>query len=241
MKKLIFSLLSLFVCICVMSCGAQDKALGDSSVMKEKLDNMEYTLYQDIFYNGSGDKYAGKEFSKEGTFAVIYDSFNDRERYYVWGYADETRCCDWQWEFVTEDPSSLPSPGSYISVSGSFEKNDDALDKYWITEAMVTTMQTYSASVCEMDLSVMSTTLARVQLANMVNYAEKYSGKTICVYARVAADSKIQNPYYDGDWSLPYEYDKDAPAIGTKVRVKGTFEGTGISDSVIRVDNMDVQ
>ena len=101
--------------------------------MVEYFDNMDYANYINVFsYKDEndpskglgGDDFVGKELTKEGTFAKIYDKWSDRERYYVWGYADQTRCCDFQWEFVPNDPASLPAPGSAVVVTGVTEQND---------------------------------------------------------------------------------------------------------------------
>ena len=145
--------------------GAASKASDQIPVV---LDQQEYLLYQNIFYNGYGNQYDGKTVTKQGVFAVLKDAFNKRDRYYVWGYLDQTKCCDWQWEFVPENPDTLPPVGSKISVEGTFVSNEDALDGYWIDSAKVKTLTEFTGKAVALNMRAMSDTLERVQVINIV-------------------------------------------------------------------------
>ncbi|MBR5409403.1 MAG: hypothetical protein IK104_01925 [Clostridia bacterium] len=194
--------------------------------MQEFFTPSEYVLYYDIFYNKKAAEYAGETVTKKGTFAILDDQyFGGGTRYYVWGYNDQTRCCDFQWEFVPNDPSSLPLPGSAITVTGVTEQNDSALDKFWIKNADVTVDSQYTISNnYDYDLTTMSPTLARVQIINMVNEKSKaaFDGKTVLVYGRILDDATVQHPYYNGAWELPFDADRSS-AIGTYVILGGTL------------------
>ena len=86
----------------------------------------EYVLYTNIFYNKTGDDFVGQTFTKTGTLARIEDAFNGRTRWYVWGYNDQTKCCDWQWEIVPTDVDALPEIGSLVNVTGTFAKSSSS-------------------------------------------------------------------------------------------------------------------
>ena len=208
--------------------------------MARVLDPLEYTLYTNIFYNGEGSKYADMNYKKEGVFAEVYDNFNSTVRYYVWGYSDETLCCDWQWEFIPKEGEELPKIGSHIKIEGMFVKDSKALDGYWIKDATVKTVSEYEAANGKLDTTTMSPTLTRVQLINMINFTEIHDGDTVTIYGRVASDNKLQHPYYDGSWTIPLEYEGKLPAIGTYVTVTGKFKGSSSIDNKIVVENLDV-
>ena len=237
MKKIISLITLLAVAFGLASCSSGG---GSESKIARILDPLEYTLYTNIFYNGDGDKYTGKKYSKEGIFAEIQDNFNSTKRYYVWGYSDETLCCDWQWEFTPAEGQTLPPIGSRIKIEGTFIRDIDALDGYWIKDASLKTITEYKAANGKFDTTTMSPTLTRVQLINMRNFADKHEGDIITIYGRVDSDNKLQHPYYNGDWSIPLEYDKKLPAIGTYVTVTGKFAGTTAFDSKIEVEKLDV-
>ena len=94
--------------------GAASEAPGSAAAgeMPTVLDQNEYVLYQNIFFNDAADDYLGKEYTKQGTLTRLYDAFSQKTRYYVWGYMDATKCCDWQWEFVPRDPDSQRQSGA---------------------------------------------------------------------------------------------------------------------------------
>ena len=215
---------------------APDTKLKDGDVSEGKdspptiLNTMEYTLYTNIFYNQQGDEYVGQEVTKRGTFATINDRFNDKTRYYVWGYNDATKCCDWQWELVLKDEKNVPVDGSLITVTGTFEKDTEALDGYWITGASITVEEEYKDKGFDVDLTTMGSTLERVQMINIQNYQDDFEGKSICLYGRVLNPASIQNPYYDGSWSQDFKTDDEVPAIGTCVILSGTYTG-GLVDN----------
>ena len=194
----------------------------------------EYVLYQNVFYSGYAADYDGTAVEKEGVFAVIHDAYNDRLRYYVWGYYDQTRCCDWQWEFVPQAGQELPAAGSVVKVAGVFSSGEEALDGYWITDAQVETTTAYTGASADLDMRSMGATLERVQMYNIMAHPDVFEGQTYFAYGRIASDSSIQDPYYDGSWSNGILWDGDLPAIGTLVEVSGTVEG-----GALHVETMD--
>lgn len=199
---------------------------GALTSMREKFDTMEYAEYLYIFYDKNGDAYENKAVTKDGTFAILQDEYNGLLRYYVWGYNDKTRCCDYQWEFIPNDVSSLPAVGSYIHVSGTFVADDAALDGYRIIDAEVSVDETYTPADYDYDLTTMSPTLARVQIVNMVNHKAAFENKTVLVYGRAYSTATLQHPYYDQAWYLDFTADS-APAPGTYLLLGGTFVSTG--------------
>jgi len=146
---------------------------------------------------------------------------------YVWGFSDQTRCCDYQWEFVPEDLSALPPVGSYIKVSGTFTYTEDqksgALDHYWLTDTTLTVLEEYTPSDYDYDLTILSATLARVQLFSMQNYTSEFADKTVRVYGRAYSTNTLQHPYYDESWYLDFVADGKSPSTGTYLILGGTL------------------
>ncbi|MCR5040710.1 MAG: hypothetical protein K6C36_01275 [Clostridia bacterium] len=244
MKKIV-SIAAVF-CLLAALCGCSKDSEAEpsdgvktSQVMVTVLDATEYLLYQNIFMNDQADEYAGLDVTKRGTYASIEDKFNGKTRYYVWGYYDNTKCCDWQWEFVPTDISSLPEPGSLVEVTGLFEYSDDALDKYWINGASVKVDTKYvGGAAAEVDMTKMSATLERVQLVNVQQYAQDFDGKTVALYGRIASPSSVQHPYYDGSWTQDFSCSGTAPATGVTVVVSGKYtSGRLIDNAEIEVTN----
>ena len=194
------------------------------------LDQNEYLLYQNVFYNDYGDQYVGKAVSKEGVFTTLYDSYSQKVRYYVWGYLDNTRCCDWQWEIVPASTNPLPPIGSLIRVTGTFTNDENALDGYWITDAVISTVSKYTGNTNQIEMDTMSGTLERVQIANIVGYPGDYEGKTFSAYGRVEDIGMLQDPYYDGSWQIPFSVKGDMPAIGATVHLEGTITDCTLSN-----------
>ncbi len=232
-KKRSFLLLLLACALLLLtSCGSDHSvSTQKSSEIPVVLSQPEYVLSQNIFFNNYMDDYVGKETEKEGVFAVIQDAFSKVTRYYVWGCLDQTLCCDWQWEFVPEEPDKLPPPGSKIKVSGTYEKTDSALDDLWIVKAKVETLVEYTGEQAELNMRTMSDTLERVQLSNMVRRAEQFIGKDYIAYGRIATGSMLQDPYYDGSWSIPYESSETMPAIGTIAVIRGVYQDQVLSEA----------
>ena len=230
-KKVISLLLFLLASLLLLSsCGSDNSSSTSPAAAAETtetipvvLNQAEYVLSQNIFYNDYMAEYDGKATTKEGVFAVIQDAYSNVTRYYVWGYLDQTMCCDWQWEFIPKEPDKLPTPGSRIKVTGTYQINDNALDELWIVDANVETLVTYTGEQVELNMLTMSDTLERVQLASMFTKPEQFKDKEYIVYARVVSDSLLQDPYYDGSWQIPYETKETMPAIGTIVVLKGVY------------------
>ena len=202
-----------------------------STSLPTVLDTNEYVMYQNIFFNKQGGSFTGKTLSKRGTYTSIYDSFNQRTRYYVWGYNDATKCCDWQWEFVPADPGSLPERGCLVRMEGVFEASDEALDGYWFTGATLQVEIEYKGGSGDVDMGTMSATLERVQLANMEHYPGDYEDKSVRVYGRILDPTVLQHPYYDGAWTLDFSTDETVPARGKLVIMTGSFKGGSICDA----------
>lgn len=243
MKKRIALVLVLVLLLSLCACGnaeqteqpsgAEKAASSETNSLPVILDSNEYNLYTNIFYNQTGGDYAGQTMTKRGVFTVLQDSFNQTTRYYVWGYLDQTKCCDWQWEFVPKDPDSLPKPGSLVEMTGTFCADEAALDGYWFTDASVNAKTVYTGSEGEIDMCTMSATLERVQLINMQSFPQEYEGKSVRLYGRVYSPTELQHPYYDNAWIQTIAASADVPAIGSVVIASGTFtDGTVNADSV---------
>ena len=202
---------------------------GAINGIRETFDPMEYTMYVNVFQDPSTKQFDGVDMTKVGTFAMLQDEWSGKTRYYVWGYNDATRCCDYQWEFVPADVNALPAPGSYIRVKGTMTYTEDqkagALDHYWLTDTEMKVLEEYPASKYDYDLTMMDATLTRVQLFSIQNYPEKFAGKTILIYGRALSPNSLQHPYYDGSWNLDFKTDKagnKSPAIGQYLVLGGT-------------------
>ncbi len=248
MKKLVLMLLCLSLLLALAACqgsetasdGGQSPAQSGNTAasasntpatadtMPTVLNQTEYILYQNIFFNNMADDYVGKTATKEGTLARVQDAFNGRTRYYVWGYMDATKCCDWQWEFVPQDPDSLPPSGSLVKMTGTLTRDDAALDKLWFTDTKLELETAFTPETCDVDMTTMNATLERVQLLNMQYKPESFTGKTLRIYGRVLNPTEIQHPYYDNAWTQPFETAAEVPAIGTMVILNGTWKGDTI-------------
>ena len=238
MKKLFALLLCLLTLLSLAACadsGKQDPAredgVSDAAELPTLLDQNEYVLYQNIFFNKQADDYIGKTQVKKGTFTRLTDAFSGTTRYYVWGYMDATHCCDWQWEFVPKDPDSLPANGSLVKMTGTVTRDEAALDKIWFTDAEVELIERYSPEACDVDMTTMSGTLERVQLLNMQYKPDCFQGKSLRIYGRIYNLSAIQHPYYDNAWTQDIEFQEDLPAIGTMVIVTGTWKDSTVQAS----------
>lgn len=252
MKKIICVLLSLLLAATLCACGssntdsdsnnseakteANTEAKGTTD-MQTVLDPAEYVLYQNIFYNDMGSDYDGKNVVKEGTFTTLIDKYNNKTRYYVWGYNDQTKCCDYQWEINITDAENIPSNGSLVEVSGTFASSSDSLDGYWIENSEISVKSEYQGSDCDIDMTAMDGTLERVQLINMQNHANEFENKTVRIYGRVESADSVQHPYYDGAFSQKIESNDAMPAIGTVVIVEGIYSNGIITNATVKESN----
>lgn len=242
MKRIFAVLLSCMLLLTFAACGAGEDSPQTTQGADEQVsldgafpcvtDAMEYTLYQNIFYNNEGANYEGQQVEKTGTFATIYDEFNKVTRYYVWGYYDMTKCCDWQWELKVDGAANLPKNGCLVNVTGTFEKSDSALDGYWITNPEISVKTEYNGENYDVDMSVMSATLERVQIINMQNFKESFEGKKIAAYGRVKTNSIIQHPYYDGAWEQAVNAKTEIQLTDKEVLVTGIYKDGVIKDAV---------
>lgn len=232
MKKLM-PLILLIALLCA-GCGGQASSRdAHIDTVPEILSQEEYVLYQNVFHGDYGPQLTGKEVVKRGVLAAVQDAFNDRTRYYVWGYMDATRCCDWQWELVPEDLPALPPTGSLVNVRGTFAASDDALDGYWIENAAVEAESTYTGPTAELDMCAMSCTLERVQMLNILYQSDYFEGKAFAAYGRIAGPGTLENPYYDGSWQIGFSSEDTSPAIGTQVVLRGTVAGGALTDCTV--------
>lgn len=236
MKKLIILLTVIAIFLVLAACADSGSAQTDAETgqsdlqaLPTVLDQNEYVLYQNIFYNNMADDYIGQTVTKEGTFTRLTDAINGRTRYYVWGYMDATKCCDWQWEFVPTDPDSLPANGSLVKMTGTIARDEAAMDGIWFTDASVELVTAYtSGSNCNVDMTTMDSTLERVQLQNMQCKPGDFKGQTLRIYGRVLNPTTIQHPYYDNVWTQPFSTEAEVPAIGTMVILTGSWQGDTI-------------
>ena len=223
MKKLLALFLAVILLLALAGCSSRQYIQFPN--MTAVLDTKEYVLYQNIFFNGAADDYVEKTATKEGTLVRLYDAFIENYRYYVWGYNDATKCCDWQWEFVPSDPDSLPGNGSLVKITGTLRRDDAALDQYWFTNTSLEVIEERKDSIYNVDMTVMNATLERVQLVNMQKKPGSFTGKTLRIYGRVQNSTTIQHPYYDNVWTLEFKTDAEVPAIGTMVILTGSWQG----------------
>lgn len=230
MKRMIALTLIIAALLSLCACGKSTAKEGEVPTI---LNTTEYVLYQNIFFNDAAGDYVGEKQTKTGTFTMISDSYNDCTRYYVWGYNDQTKCCDWQWEFVPADPASLPAQGCLVEVEGTFAGSDNALDGYWLEDAVVTVKTPYEAQDCDLLLTTMGDTLERVQVYNIIAFPENYEGKTIRSYGRIASPTSIEDPYYDGSWTFDFSSDDELPAIGTIVVLDGVCQSGTVGNCTI--------
>ena len=245
MKRVVTLLISiLIVALAVTGCSKSGGDKGEttkkaqaaaqtSNKMETVLNTAEYTLYQNIFYNDTKGDYDKKETTKEGIFTTLTDAYNDTMRYYVWGYNDQTKCCDWQWELKVDDASNLPTAGSLVKVEGTYEVNEAALDGLWIINPKITVEKEFGGYDYDIDMKTKSNTLERVQVINIVNKKEAFEGKTVGGYGRVLDDKTLQDAYYDNSWTIPISGDYELPAFGTLVEVEGKISNGEITECKI--------
>ena len=187
-----------------------------------------------MFNDMAGD-YLNKERTIRGIFTQIEYRYIEKTRYYVWGYYDQTKCCDWQWEIAPSNlTGELPRPGSLVEYTGMLVSGAAALDRYWFAgDDSFNVITEFTGKLADVDMTVMNGTLERVQLINMQMYSDWFEGKTVKAYGRVASLNSIQHPYYDGYWQQPFESMDSIPAIGTEVIVSGTFSDAVIKNSSV--------
>ncbi|MGN0523766.1 MAG: hypothetical protein ACI4IG_05805 [Eubacterium sp.] len=244
MKKIISAILCFTIIFAFAGCSKEDSKDEDKSnktSASQKIETVltpaEYVIYQNIFYNQQGADYINNEVTKHGIFTILYDEYNSVTRYYVWGYNDNTKCCDWQWEIVPSDTDNLPPVGSTVDATGIFSENENALDGYWVDNAKIVVTNEYKGSETDVDTTTMGGTLERVQVQNMQQFPEKFEGKSVTVYGRIESPSTVQHPYYDNCFSQEFTSSDDVQAIGTKVVVSGTYSNGVITDAKVNVSN----
>lgn len=245
-KKILTFFLILSAVFILCSCSeTNDTASYNMSdpIVPVVLNQQEYLLYQNIFYNNTGNDYVGKNVTKEGIFTGIYDAWSNQMRYYVWGYLDNTYCCDWQWELSFDDENvDLPTFGSKVTVTGTFNSSENALDGYWIEHAAITdVIDVFESEDYDYDMCTMSCTLERVQMFGILNFPELFNGKSFSAYGRVRAGNTLEDPYYNDSWYIPYSMATTSnavvPPIGMEIKVFGTIGDGKLSDCQLRIPN----
>ncbi len=255
MKKVFTLLLSLALVLSLAACGGSeeettaengetvtnptaDALLSDGELdtgMKEKFDQMEYSAYVDLFYNDNGASYESKTFNKDGTFAILKDAYSNVTRYYVWGYADNTKCCDYQWEIVLPEGTEIPEPGSYVKVKGTMEKNEAALDGYWLKDVTLEVTEEFENAGFGMDMTTMSPTLVRVQVINILQFPDNFKDMKVRIFGRALSVNSIQHPYYNESWSMHFTETDTVPAIGKYILLEGTYNDKQITTDKLTV------
>ena len=228
MKKIIalLTILSLFTAI-FAGCSGSVKA---APVV---VNADEAQLYNELFHHDGAETQVDKECVKEGIFATIYDAYLEGTRYYVWGFNDELKSGQWQWEIHPEDTSSLPSVGSKVSVTGTLVHDDGALDGYWLINPSIEVNEKYSGYDCDIDLTVMSPTLQRVQVQNIQRKQEQFEGKTVALYGRSHEGAAIMNPYGEEVWEFSVKSDDAFPQENTMILVQGTVTDGAIAQASV--------
>ena len=206
-------------------------------------DANEALEYKKIIVDGETDGVKNTEVTKTGMFCAVQDRFNDVTRYYVWGYGDEARSVDWQWEFVPADAGALPAQGSVITVKGVLKESEAALDRLRLENAEVSVGTDYTPdTVYDVDCRFMGSTLERVQVQNVSLFPEDFAGKTMAVYGRASGTAAVRQPY-DGaegqivDWSLEFSSAYENPEADTMIVVTGSLTGDNavMSGAVINI------
>lgn len=187
----------------------------------------EDAAYHDLFYNDAGDKYENKEYTKYGIFAVIYDAYNDTERYYVWGFGDESKDCCYQWEFVMPENATVPAPGSYIKVVGAMSYDEKALDKYWLTDVTLSVEEAYAVTSYDFDFVTLSPTLMRVQMINMLQLTEEFADKKVRIIGKALSENTMTSAYTDDEWSVHFSSASGHINTGDIILVDGVFNQDG--------------
>ncbi len=192
----------------------------------------EDAAYHELFFDKKTSEYENKKFTKYGTFAVIYDAYNEVERYYVWGYGHESKDCCFQWEFVKPENAELPIPGSYIKVEGTMTADEKALDGYWLTNASVSVEEEFAATEYDYDFVTLSPTLMRVQITNMLQKPEQFADKSVRIFGRTLSENTLTSAYADDNWSVHFSASRDHLNADTIVMIEGTFNQGGASSII---------
>lgn len=196
------------------------------------LSQIEYATMNSL-YNGD-ESLLNVSMEHTGIFVTIDDTVNNKTLYFIWGYLDKTKCCDWEWELDPDalDLNNLPVNGSKITFTGSIVKSDKAAELYWISnikDFKIDSVYGGLDSSVDYDMRTMNATLVFYQLSFLLNSFEKTEGKTVIIYGRVysvGSDSQtdaVQHPYYNNYWVLDLEMEKHLPAIGTNVVIRGSI------------------
>ncbi len=233
---LLLAALVLMLCACE-NAGTHQEGIAEKETdqIPAVIDQNEYLLYQNTFMNGYAKEIVGKTAVKRGVLGKIHDTFHNMDRYYAWGYLDKMKCCDWQWEIIPREPESLPAVGSLVRASGTFRQDDEALDKYWFTDVTVETEERYTGLQTDLNMLVLSDTLERVQVLNILYEPEAFEGKAFKAYGRIAGTNMLEDPYYNGSWQIPFAAEEVAPAIGTMVKLQGRVKAGTLAESVIEI------
>lgn len=188
-----------------------------------------WTKYRTAYADNKVDDMMYQTIEGEGIFCTVKNNKTDKNSYYIWGYADETRINDWQWQLDLDNyQGDLPTNGSLCSFSGTFVKSASADDYYWLANLSLKTITPVQLnSQYDYDLRVMSPTLAYYQLCNVLGYPDKTVGQSICLYGRVESlnmdgiHTSLQHPTLNNFWSVQFDTQENVPIIDTTIVVSG--------------------
>ncbi len=204
------------------------------SALRETVNADEYKAYHDLFFNSNAGAYENKEFTKYGTFAIIFDAYHDCTRYYVWGYGDENKGSCYQWEFVMPEGTVIPAAGSYIRVSGTMTYSEEALDKYILTDVTLSVEEEYTPSSADYDFVTMSPTLGRVQQQNMTGKEDQFKNVTVRMPVYINDSGSLSSVFEFEAWALHYKDSSSAVKVEDYMIIDGVFNETG-TDSMIKI------
>ena len=161
--------------------------------------------------------------TKQGIYTRFFDKLTQKTRHFIWGYTDETKTSDWQWEFTPENEEELPFPGSTIEITGVLTEDFEALSGYGFQDVTVRTIKKYTQrAIADIDMNTMSNTIQHLQISNILHYASDYESLVLCVRAKFGESGTLLSPD-DSGWELPYrcEGTVTAPPSGTVALVLG--------------------
>ncbi len=208
--------------------------------IREYFNSDEDKQYHELFFDDKTSEYENKSFTKYGTFASIYDAYNSKERYYVWGYGSKAKDCCFQWEFVLPEGEAVPAEGSYIKVTGKMTHSEDALDKYWLTDVTLSVEEAKEETSFDIDFTVLSPTLMRVQAINMLQKKDAFQNKSVRIYGKAVNEVTVAPIDGTESWSFHFSATKDHLNTGSAVIIEGIYNETG-TDTLIKASAVTAQ
>lgn len=190
----------------------------------------DWQVYSNVYRSGDISKLNYEIKEGTGIFTTIKNNKTGKNSYYVWGYSDEDRTHDWQWELDLENYNGqIPSNGSLIHYSGTFVSSELANDYYWLTNVYLDVKRELVLKTkYDYDTRTMSPTLSYFQLCHVLGYIGQTEGQPICIYGRVSSlnmdgiHTSVQHPYIDDFWNITIDTQINVPKIGSTIVIKGT-------------------